>query len=267
MGKLFSPLISRSCSSACTVEVGWTCDRIDATLGYTYCIEICGDGVDHHFWECDDGNKVSGDGCDSTCHKEIGWSCVDDAALLTHCSPICGDGIVLDVEQCDDNNNLSGDGCSYSDCKIENGWYCVRVEPTLHYSSCETICGDGIQAGTEQCDLGDQNGVHGSTCSSLCELHLSAPPPVTTGTLAECQAFVKQFALTCNITATSPCANPLTAFDLFPSVTMTCKDCTFCKPPPPPPCGCNGGRLLEDGECEDEDYEDEDAEDHGRLLG
>ena len=149
------------------METGWTCDRIDASLHYTYCIEICGDGVDHHFYQCDDGNKASGDGCSSACQIETGWSCTDNANLLTTCTPICGDGLVLPVEQCDDNNLVSGDGCS-STCSIENGWYCVKVDPLLHYSKCQTICGDSIVAGIETCDIGTQNGVADSGCSEFC---------------------------------------------------------------------------------------------------
>ena len=38
------------------------------------CTEVCGDGtlVD---MECDDGNSVNGDGCDSQCIVEERWSC------------------------------------------------------------------------------------------------------------------------------------------------------------------------------------------------
>lgn len=32
--------------------------------------EICGDGLNLGYYECDDGNLVSGDGCDSNCNKE-----------------------------------------------------------------------------------------------------------------------------------------------------------------------------------------------------
>ena len=44
---------------------------------------------------CDDGNAVSGDGCDSNCHFTG-----------------CGNGLKDDTEACDDGNTEDGDGCS-----------------------------------------------------------------------------------------------------------------------------------------------------------
>jgi cysteine-rich repeat protein len=37
--------------------------------------EICGDGHDLHYYGCDDGNLVNGDGCSSVCAIEAGWDC------------------------------------------------------------------------------------------------------------------------------------------------------------------------------------------------
>jgi len=61
---------------------------------------FCGDGsVDAHE-ECDDGNRKSGDGCDSSCRRED-----------------CGNGRVEGVEACDDGNDKDGDGCD-SNCTL-----------------------------------------------------------------------------------------------------------------------------------------------------
>ncbi len=38
-------------------------------------IETCGDGKKMGELECDDGNRMDGDGCDSTCHVEPGYNC------------------------------------------------------------------------------------------------------------------------------------------------------------------------------------------------
>ncbi len=64
---------------------------------------ICGNGVKEGSEQCDDGNLVNGDGCNSICKIEY-----------------CGDGIVQNGlgEQCDDGNTNNGDGCN-SICKIE----------------------------------------------------------------------------------------------------------------------------------------------------
>ena len=68
---------------------------------------------------CDDGNKVSGDGCSSTCSVEPGWQCPTPGA---HCiAKKCGDGIMAGNEQCDDGNtDDTDDGCSAT-CKLEPG--------------------------------------------------------------------------------------------------------------------------------------------------
>ena len=43
------------------------------------CIETCGDGR-KFYDECDDGNTVSGDGCNSLCQLEQGWTCVNGSS-------------------------------------------------------------------------------------------------------------------------------------------------------------------------------------------
>jgi cysteine-rich repeat protein len=97
------------CSSTCQLEKGFTCAQ-DAKLGYTKCVEICGDGINLGFLQCDDGNNVSGDGCSSKCLLEPGWNCVSTLGGKTICKPICGDKIVVSAEQCDDGNTISLDG-------------------------------------------------------------------------------------------------------------------------------------------------------------
>jgi cysteine-rich repeat protein len=81
--------------------------------------------------ECDDGNTIDGDRCDSNCT----WS-------------RCGNGIVVaGVEECDDRNNEDGDGCD-RDCT-------------------KTSCGNGITTPLEECDDGSMNLDSGS-CLSNC---------------------------------------------------------------------------------------------------
>ncbi|MBI3786175.1 MAG: hypothetical protein HY270_22540 [Deltaproteobacteria bacterium] len=89
-----------------------------------YCdLQTCGDGVLQPGEICDDGNVVSGDGCDVNCTPTA-----------------CGNGVVTAGEQCDDGNNAAGDCCS-PDCQkvLADG------------SSCE----DGVFCnGTDTCDAG-----------------------------------------------------------------------------------------------------------------
>ncbi|MBD3361595.1 DUF4215 domain-containing protein [Candidatus Woesearchaeota archaeon] len=66
---------------------------------------VCGNGILEQGEQCDDGNRMSMDGCSARCLTEY-----------------CGDGIVQSPlgEQCDDGNTYSGDGCD-SKCQTE---YC-----------------------------------------------------------------------------------------------------------------------------------------------
>jgi cysteine-rich repeat protein len=112
-----------------------SCDDLIGTLGITAadCTRVetaldsvemffpwpcdCGDGVPDAGEECDDGNVIDGDGCDSNC-------------LLTG----CGNGIVTSGEACD-----GGDCCTAS-CQIE---------------APGTICADdGSPCSVHQCDAG-----------------------------------------------------------------------------------------------------------------
>lgn len=70
---------------------------------------ICGNGVLTGIEECDDGNLVVGDGCNSLCSIENGFIC--PVANLP-CEGICGDGLVKGAETCDDGNTANDDGCS-----------------------------------------------------------------------------------------------------------------------------------------------------------
>ncbi|MFO7639409.1 MAG: DUF4215 domain-containing protein, partial [bacterium] len=67
------------------VQLGAACAGSDGS--------VCGDGVREGDEECDDGNRLPGDGCDPSCRFE------------------CGNGRLDPNEECDDGNRLPGDGC------------------------------------------------------------------------------------------------------------------------------------------------------------
>jgi cysteine-rich repeat protein len=168
------------CDAECIDEPGFTCP----TAGE--CVEaFCGNGsIDDylpedsdgfagassvggqllHREECDDGNAVSGDGCNSICRIEEDWTCSvpgDDCRR-----PDCGDGYrFIPGEECDDGNDESGDGCSDA-CETESGWICTDGNAG---SSCTASrCGDGLidTASGENCDDGNDESDDG--CSSEC---------------------------------------------------------------------------------------------------
>jgi fibro-slime domain-containing protein len=126
----------------------------------------CGNGqIDDSEGEgCDDGNKISGDGCNAICQQEANWVCKTPGQPCENIA-VCGNGYLTSNETCDDGNTQDGDGCS-ADCKtIEPGWQC-RVPG----KKCTPKCGDGVVSGTETCD--DGNTDSGDGCSSTCHLEL-----------------------------------------------------------------------------------------------
>ena len=77
------------------------------------------------YFQCDDGNLATGDGCDGNCRVEKGFKCVGGTAVTKDtCTTICGDSIRVGTEACDDGNNVNGDGCS-SICLVEAGYTCT----------------------------------------------------------------------------------------------------------------------------------------------
>jgi cysteine-rich repeat protein len=71
-------------------------------------IPVCGDGFIDTPENCDDGNLLNGDGCDSSCAVEAGYIC---GTIVGTCMPVCGDTTTISPETCDDGNQASGDGC------------------------------------------------------------------------------------------------------------------------------------------------------------
>lgn len=128
---------------------------------------VCGDGLIHGEEQCDDGNRVSGDGCSEACTLER--------------PSLCGNGKKEQGEQCDDGNRSDHDGCTRT-CQIEPmecggvcanpgarfvcadnvpcqmGDTCAKGVCTLR-ADCATectfgLCGNGVIDRGEQCDDG-----------------------------------------------------------------------------------------------------------------
>lgn len=131
------------CSRVCLLETGEPCTN-DADCDTEVCdgmesntcepANTCGNGALEGDELCDDGNVVTGDGCDAQCLLEIGAGpCTDGSQCASGVcntmaeTPVCaiaigcGNGVLNEDESCDDGNLTHGDGCSQF-CAIENAW-------------------------------------------------------------------------------------------------------------------------------------------------
>jgi cysteine-rich repeat protein len=130
---------------------------------------ICGDGVRTCYEPCDDGNLVSGDGCDANC-------------TLT----ACGNGIATAGEECDDGNGDPADGCTNNCTICGNGRATPPEEcddgntnPADGCTNACTICGNGTVTFPEECD--DHNLANGDGCDANCTRTRCGNGIVTTG--------------------------------------------------------------------------------------
>ena len=78
----------------------------------------CGDSFRTYPEECDDGNVLSSDGCNSDCKVEIGFQCIggsynNSAVDICSAFSLCGDGVISGAEECDDGNNVNSDGYAF----------------------------------------------------------------------------------------------------------------------------------------------------------
>ena len=116
-GECIDPAQQTACDgvadgSACA----WAASTGDCFSG-TCIVPGCGNFVVEAGEQCDDGNRVSGDGCSADCLS----------------NEACGNGVVdvLEGEQCDDGNLRSHDLCD-STCQREAvSWSLVGIGPTL----------------------------------------------------------------------------------------------------------------------------------------
>jgi cysteine-rich repeat protein len=112
--------------------------------------------------ECDDGNRIGGDGCSTSCQVEPGATCEGTQGGAGGPCILCGDGeIDAGTEECDDGNRYDRDGCS-STCDEEPGWTCPGAGQPCYK------CGNGIKEVGEACDDGNATNTDG--CTNLCAI-------------------------------------------------------------------------------------------------
>ena len=196
--KQYLPVYStgfRVCSSSCALEINYCGDKVkmpqpSPIYQLSTCLnnqqtgneDVCTidfatyNGTIFYWEECDDGNVLNGDGCSSHCKIERLFICVLIDNTYDSCTFVCGNGRLDTVagEQCDDGNLYNGDGCS-SECTVECGFQCRNFDISSP-SQCNPICGDGLVASLETCDVAlvpvDPDNPAGLGCSKTCQIEV-----------------------------------------------------------------------------------------------
>ncbi|CDW78025.1 UNKNOWN [Stylonychia lemnae] len=131
---------------------------------------------------CDDGNNLSGDGCNEFCEVEQGFTCIKNGIEKAICTriysfsnqqampPICGNGLIERGEECDDQNLVLPQKR-----KIMLGFeqdfrrWAKTSENQLNQNTEFNECiKDSNMAYYEECDDGDQT--HQGGCDSQCRI-------------------------------------------------------------------------------------------------
>ncbi len=166
--------------------------------------KVCGDGWKVSTEVCDDGNIVSGDGCSALCTMENGYNCTGNPSVCTVTGGSSSAFSSVSSSSASSQQGYSTSGMEYSSASSissngstgssgsagssagsagssgsngSSGSSGSSGGSTSSVSSAtgSGTCGDGTVDGTEECDLGPQNGQPGSTCTSDCKI--SAPLP------------------------------------------------------------------------------------------
>ncbi len=174
------------CAPGTNAANGTTCESGGACQSGLCASATCGDGITQSPEECDDGNAVNGDGCDTNCK----FSCVSTdstrncSALQTPCeTPItCNDG----THVCSTPTQKPDDTL----CGAHN--YCKAGVCTA------AACGNGKVEPTEQCDDGNQT--NGDGCDNDCA-YSCVTPATDCGAAPACEKETCTLAHTCSAVA------------------------------------------------------------------
>ena len=156
--------------------------------------ERCGNAVVDGNEACDDGNSVSGDGCEADC-----------AYTCDNKSPDTGDAKCDDGNPCNGAETCSDDHVCAPGMNADDGSSCGAGKLCVSGDCLDDICGDGFVSPSEECD--DANMVNGDGCDS-CKFSCASDDPAR-----DCSGLDPCVATTCD-DATHTCGNPVSDGDV-----------------------------------------------------
>ncbi|HTR54564.1 MAG TPA: DUF4215 domain-containing protein [Kofleriaceae bacterium] len=148
----------------------------------------CGDGFTTPPEECDDGNNVNSDGCDTDCM----FSCVstDPTRDCTPADACAGQGT------CNDTTHVCSPGT-----QLVDGTACGTGNDFCKAGTCTMpVCGNGVIERGEICDDGPLDGTRLDGCSASCT-YVCTNPQTDCGTPPACDAWTCTSAHTCQLVA------------------------------------------------------------------
>jgi cysteine-rich repeat protein len=125
---------------------------------------VCGNGALEKFEECDDGNTMSGDGCENDCR----FTCVAG-------DPKKGDAKCDDANACNGAETCSGSHTCLGGTPLGEGAPCGQDLVCVKGNCQAPSCGDGQKQPGEECD--DGNAAPGDGCEPACKLTCLSTDP------------------------------------------------------------------------------------------
>ena len=154
----------------------------------------CGNAVLEPGEECDDGNSVSGDGCEGDCT----FSC--------HVSPDCDDGNVCTDEECVEGGNGQICTTTFNTSPCDDGLFCTVNDVCDGAGLCAgsgNPCDDSIDCTTDNCDEDTDSCPDPAPQDAICPSGQYCVPGCA-GNSSGCMAIPSGLNLSCTTPATIP---------------------------------------------------------------
>ncbi len=196
------------CENGVTTSMSYICPGIcnnGACVPVINPAPVCGNGIVDSTEQCDDGNKISGDGCSSDCQKEVvaPVTCTDSdggyAPMQVGTVKVNKAGGLSATDYCETAINLREYSCTGDASFTSVSASCTNgCKDGACLASPVFVCGNGKVEGSEQCDDGNTTSDDGCTFDcrietlSCAAIKAQSFASVTNGTVT---AYVNDYGL------------------------------------------------------------------------